>query len=183
MRVKNHTAYDSKVMRSVVSQIYQKMCRTEYKTLGDVWKNTIFDFSYARREKCPYRLVKISFSTVYIHIPSPRRGPLLATKMAFPIEQAIHRIMHKQWIGISYYTWENYLKYYEIPLAPVKEKVATTTKERQWKRYHALKAREVVWQGKLKRAENALKKIRKSLKYYDNVLDKPLSAKKQSESC
>jgi len=180
MRIVNSTQYDTRVLRTLVCAAHNDLAKAEGRL--KCWPYLEVQFVYIRKE---YTTRSISGYAYYYHGPVRIRVPKDSFDVAYAAALIQHELLHVYGYGHAAightrtrFRKQNYQWAVEKlgterllpkPPAPSKPK---PKRDLQRERYERLCEREKEWGTKLKRAQNALTKIQKQKRYYENQFKK-----------
>lgn len=180
MRIVNMTQYDTRRLRTLVCACHDDLATAEGRL--KCWKTLRVEFVYIRKE---YTTRSISGYAYYYHGPVRIRVPKDSFDVAYAAALIQHELLHVYGYGHkaightrNRFRRENYQwavkkmgteRLLPKPPAPPKPKPKVDI---QQVRYQRLLEREKAWTTKKKRAANALAKIAKQKRYYENQFKK-----------
>lgn len=174
MKIINKTQYDTRQLRTIICAVYNRVKKTE----GPLYfwseqKITITSGRRRRRKHTAGGRAGIDAPYMYLYLPIDKCD---TADFAWTVE---HELLHNYGYGhrkMPAVDWGNYRKNYQWAVEqygeflfpkPLRKKPVVNL---QTKRYEKLCQREAVWLSKLRRAQNALAKIKNGKRYYEKQL-------------
>ncbi len=184
MKIKNNTRYPTRELRSIFCEVHNRIAKQEGRLRW--WDRVEVEIVYSRGHErwkivddpeAPngrrYERHRIPHSTGYAYLGGTYarlRLPKGECKRDSAAYLFGHELMHLY--GYNHGQWVDRVAWREgiegtLTEAPPKAKPRP---DLQMKRYHDLLERRAEWEKKLRRAQNALKRIKPKVRYYERTL-------------